>query len=1256
MSLSLILIMVVSQVPGQIQSSSSATGFSTVLTFEEPELIQTDEGELPVFAGVPTRAVPGEPLLPCRTLFIPVPSGAVPRISFRTSGLRSTGATSESPRARALEGEGLDAMEVAVPPVQPPSEHVVLEGVIPLAGATVAVVSVYPIAGEPGFEYVSRIELELDWTRASGGRPVADNPLLNVIAPEDCLYWPSGTDQTWESIFWGRPWARMAVSTSGGYEVSGTQLENAGCQVTGAPTSSIAMYTGPAIMFTLQPDEHHELQEIAVSVTDVDQDGIFDEEDSVRFFGRGLSRWEIEDGEMVRLQHRYATHNVYWLTWGGEDGLRMNSVSGEPDASPGWGESIYADIWLRDELIWKPKYETSTGWVWQSIAQGETIPVTFQVVEGGSCDIEVGLIVDGSSQHTVELSINGNPLLTDNWYGTGERILNLDDVQLSGTCNMSIDFVFDAGDSELSLAYVHVECPSDMEDVTGEFLFPSRQKTGRFNFSVPGVSSSCQAFDLTDHYQPVAVTGGEHGGGYDFSFAIDSVTVLAVMDQNDWETPDSITTAEPGRLIGTVDRGDRLVVVHPSMQEGIWAIETLLDEQGYVPVIATTSEIYDEFGQGIADPGAIRSAVRWGMDTWTPGLTGLILAGDGHYDIKGNTTSQPVMIPPWIVLGTFQWDCLDDLYVMAHAGAVLPEIPVSRIPADNLSQLGTFIAKLLEYETTPSVGEWTGRTLIIADDEWGQGTMVGEASHTNHCELISEEVIPRWLSREKFYLIEYPWPPGTTPDGPHPEKPQAREDFLELMDRGFLFTYYEGHGAENQIAHEVLMLDEDVSSMQNGVRLPATFWATCDVGHFDNPGTDAIAELLVLHPAGGGISSIAATRGTNGYNNYSFFRSLLDSLCTDNDLTLGEALWQSKLSLSGNYGNNRYYVLLGYPETALLFPDSQGVVSITGDTLRSGESNTILGSGLQQDGLAFIRVLESSWYSTYTGLGGTVINYLKYGGTAYSGTQDVVSGEFSIDCFIPLQAATGSMARAGACAISEQNTCSAAMDPAVLVQGNPSGSDMQGPEGDMWIRGYEGVQNPQLTGDATLLAELADSSGICILGGSGKELNLFIDGSGNNVSDYFSYYRGSSTAGMLEYDIETLSDGEHTLILWSVDGLGNSSRDTLEITVLQESELSVSQALVYPNPGEGARCFSFRISEDAQVSVSIYTVAGTRIDEITRVCTQGYNQIMWDGLDHDGDPVASGPYIYKIRADALGTSVFSRTAEEFGIMAVIREE
>ncbi|MCK5115734.1 MAG: hypothetical protein KAR44_03985, partial [Candidatus Aegiribacteria sp.] len=1230
----------------------------TVLTFEDPVVISTERGSYPVFNGIPARFAAGEPIRPSLTLYIPVPDGAVPELSYSATSYRSTGITSDQARTPAIEGEGLSAREIDADPVSPEERHVVLSGIIPLAGTRVAMIRVFPVAGESGSSYASRIDVQLQWDPVPGGISVEGHSLLRLIAPEDCLFWRNTAGGDAESVFWGKPWARIAIENSGGYTLSGNDLVGGGCEIIGSPCASLRLFTGPGLMFSYAPEDSHELSEVAFTVNDQDNDGLFDEDDYLEFFGRGLSRWEVSDQEVFRLQHRYATHNVYWLTWGSEDGRRIDGISGQPDSSPGWGNSIFSDLWFREEHIWMPDYEGTTGWVWETISEGESITIPFQVTGSGRSSIAVSVVTNEFQSRTVEIYINGSQVLTDTWSGAGSRTLRADSLQLSGSCTLEIVLVEELGGGLLGLTSLQVTYPDQPGDLTGIPLFPSREKTGRYNFSASGVSSDCSVYNISDINTPELINDTEYtGGNLEFSYSADTSSAMILMDSGDWMSPDSIVSCSPGRLIGTVSGGDRLIIVHPSLQNGIFGIETLSSMQGHSPVVATTTEIYDEFGQGVADPCAIRSAVRWGIDDWSGGLMGVILAGDGHYDFLGHATTQPVMIPPWIKLLVNNYTCVDDMYTMVHENAIRPEVPIARIPVDNLSQLGSCTAKLLSYHDNQNSGTWMNRVLVIADDEWGNGAAQSEASHTQQCELIAEEVLPSWISREKFYLIEYPWPPGSwPPEGPHPEKPEARESFIETFNQGYLFTQYQGHGAADQIAHEVIMLDEDVSSLVNGHRLPVSFWGTCNVGEFDSPGSDAISETLVYHPAGGSISSVAATRGTQGPPNYYFFRSIIDSLFHNQELTVGDAVWQSKLTLDF-YSNNKYYVLFGYPDMPLPLPDSDGSVIISDDTLWSGELNTISGNGFQNDGLAFIEILESSSNVIYTCLGGiTQIPYIRYGGTAYSGSQLVEGGEFNIDCFIPVQSLTGSMARGAALALSSQFVVSGAEDPAVLALGTPQGGDLEGPSVTMWIRGYEGIGHPELTGDIILEAELTDSSGICLLGGFGKELNLFVDGNGNDISSYFSYNRGSSVTGKLAYTLEALEAGEHILILMSVDGLGNSSMDTLNIRILEESNLDITEALVYPNPGNGRRCFSFRISEDAQVTVSIYTVAGTRIEELTQICSQGYNQILWDGLDHDGDAVASGPYIYKINAEALGTSTFSRTTEEFGILAVIRED
>ena len=72
---------------------------------------------------------------------------------------------------------------------------------------------------------------------------------------------------------------------------------------------------------------------------------------------------------------------------------------------------------------------------------------------------------------------------------------------------------------------------------------------------------------------------------------------------------------------------------------------------------------------------------------------------------------------------------------------------------------------------------------------------------------------------------------------------------------------------------------------------------------------------------------------------------------------------------------------------------------------------------------------------------------------------------------------------------------------------------------------------------------------------------------------------------------------------------------------------------------------SFELSQDSEVSVSIYDVSGTPV----RTISMGYLQagsyvsqsraIYWDGRTNTGERVVSGTYFYTLRMD---TSIFTQ--------------
>ncbi|MBD3368848.1 hypothetical protein GF402_00605 [Candidatus Fermentibacteria bacterium] len=1236
---------------------STESGLSARIEFPAPFTVPTTRGRVPMVPGLSLRCREGEPIRPARRLVVPVPPGVEPELSYRVRAAASVPVETFSTRFPRITGRGLETLEIPAPPREGPTEHVRLQALTNLAGTRVALIEIYPAVGEDLSSWASSVELSLRWPTTPGSEEVGNNRLLRLILPDHVPFWPTPRRRRAESPFWGLPWARIAFTVGGPYSVSCEELVQVGCDLEGCDVATLRMLAGPGEMFPDEPGAEHQVNEVSIMVRDVDSDGSFDPQDQVRFLARGLDRWEPSGDSLIRMGHRYASHNVYWLTWGGQPGSRMEERAAAPQGWPQYGPSMARPYWLERDSVREATYETEDGWIWDVLEVGESWERELGLSgASGIGDLELDLLSVSSGYYLVDVRLDDSLVAQRSWNGIRQTTVRVEQVPLYESSTLSVTLAGGDEGSRLGIDHVSGAYGCAGAPLLGSVLYPGIGASGQLTMMLTEVSPEHTAFDLTGFDDPAMLTQTSyHDGELSFSLTVDSTTRILVADETDWMSADSIRPASPGRLVATVDGGDRMIVVPEELYDGVWGLVRILEEQGCEPVVATTREIYDEFNGGLTDPGAIRSAIAWGQDTWEPGLSSVTLVGDGHYDNLGRSTVEPVLVPPYtmLIFGIREGGCCsDDYYVMTHEGDVLPEVPIGRLPVDDLSDLGTVTAKVLAYRSGQSCGEWVNRIILVADDEWGNGMNQSEVTHTVDCESLAEDVTPRYLERRKFYLIEYPWPGG----GGHPEKVEARNDFIEDYGRGYGFLTFLGHGSARQITHEKLLRGEDVPSLSNGPRLPLTYWGTCDVGRFDDPGRECIGEDLVTLPSGGAISSIAATRGTFSGGNYNMARNLIDSLYRSEDLTMGQALWTAKVLSSSYSSNDRYYVLMGLPDLGIARPDTGALLFCQGGELRTGERCGFEGTGFPGQGPAFARVDESSTDTSYTTLGGPVIDYLSYGGPIFKGWVSVEGGELGFDCFVPVQARPGSLARATATWVADSPVVNSYLDPLELVEGSPAGNDSTGPSGEMWIRGYREIDRPRVTGELVLEAELEDESGICFLGGEGRQLTLFIDGTGVDVGPQFYYLSGSSTVGRLSYEVQQLSEGEHRFILRSLDGMGNMSLDTLEVFVLQKAGLSVDQALVYPNPGSGRRCFSFNLSGDAYVEVYLFTVTGRRLRTLSSHCSQGYNQIMWDGLDADGDPLASGTYVYSIAASSETASVLGSEARVTGIMAVVRDD
>lgn len=129
-----------------------------------------------------------------------------------------------------------------------------------------------------------------------------------------------------------------------------------------------------------------------------------------------------------------------------------------------------------------------------------------------------------------------------------------------------------------------------------------------------------------------------------------------------------------------------------------------------------------------------------------------------------------------------------------------------------------------------------------------------------------------------------------------------------------------------------------------------------------------------------------------------------------------------------------------------------------------------------------------------------------------------------------------------------------------------------------------------------------------------------------------------------------LSPGKHELYLKTADVNGNIAQKTLTFTVAEGFDLIVYGN--YPNPFKDQTIISYYIESNGEIdklSVKIYATSGrlirskmldldpTVLDD--NLLEPNYHELVWDGTDDDGNPVANGVYFAIIKGSYKGKTV-----------------
>ncbi|GAB4168570.1 MAG: hypothetical protein Kow00108_01710 [Calditrichia bacterium] len=165
----------------------------------------------------------------------------------------------------------------------------------------------------------------------------------------------------------------------------------------------------------------------------------------------------------------------------------------------------------------------------------------------------------------------------------------------------------------------------------------------------------------------------------------------------------------------------------------------------------------------------------------------------------------------------------------------------------------------------------------------------------------------------------------------------------------------------------------------------------------------------------------------------------------------------------------------------------------------------------------------------------------------------------------------------------------------------------------------------------------SDMGGNLILATSGAGLVVL-----NTTNWEYTAYTNASTAGAVPQDTLT-----HLIIAENGIWASTADQGILHVTNLTPNISDGTTRLTenyelsdnYPNPFNPVTTFSYTLPGSAEVFVGVYNLAGQLVKELDKgFKSQGVYQLQWDGTNQAGQGMASGIYIYQLRAGGMTIS------------------
>lgn len=1073
---------------------------------------------------------------------------------------------------------------------------------------------------------------------------------------------------------------KMGISNTTIYKITPNDFKLLGIN-TSVPINQIAIFGngGGELPQSTSEKVFDDLQELAIYVSDDNNNGIFDNNDYILFYGVGVSTWTHDYKTPVcqysHKQNSYSNTTFYFLNIDngiGEKKRITTLPSLEANPTHEVNTYHYFDVYEKDAIN---IFDIGTRWFADDFKSTTTRSYSFNIK---GIDISSNIYLDmcvasvANAGASMTTTINNSKSFNTTFYG-GNNLVNATYKDYKPTDeNISLSITYNKSDASavgyLDYIEIHAMCSLGQHNAIVPFRNADIVGAGniaKYNFDTQGKNTII--WDVSDRHNIKQIQGSKNGNWLLFTLSADTLREMIAFDGSAFGSITPVGKINNQDLHG-LPAVDFIIISHPNFLSAARQLAQYRQTNDNMSVaVVSTDEIYNEFSSGATDLSAIRNFLKMFYDRASSADNvpqNALLIGKTSYDVRQIEGTAPCFIPNY--QGNYIFDAdnntSNDNYIgkladgkgIGNMGTM--DIGIGRWPVTTESQASALVQKSINYATKDYLsqnnvanhGTWQNYFALVADDD-------EDYPHMDNPEQIYKTV----LAQEPMYNIEKIYSDAYKKESSSQGKryPEVTKNINYRINNGCLAMTYFGHGGNTGWAHERILKASDINSWTNKYAQAVFYTACCSFAYYDQSFTSP-GEKILLHTNGGGIGLVASTRNSSSGNNERLGINLFANMVQKNSngyLTMGEVYRNAQ----NNVGVYESYTYLGDPSVTLAHPTQHVCTDSINhadfktftDTIKSLSFVTVCGhiadgnNNIINDFKGYVYPIIFDKIQSIATINNnnrdSVRHFDSQKSIIYKGKIPVKDGKFSFSFMVPkdINYEYG-LGKISYYAYSDQYDANGYEHFYIGGMNDTIIHDEKGPDIELYLNDKQfvsgGISNPT----PTILAKISDETGLNTAGaGIGHDILAIIDNDIANavvLNDYFEFEENSYTSGNLSYLLSELPEGHHTLKVRAWDIVNNMGETEIEFEVVNNSELSIDHVLNYPNPFTTNTSFYFEHNKPYQpieVKINIFTISGKLVKTIFDTqTTTGFrsNPIPWNGLDDYGNKIGKGVYLYKL--------------------------